>query len=79
MIAVDSQFLRPFDNKAPTVLYKTCTLALKAQTFNQIQNARVEISNDCQYDFTHILKPDSLKKYFLSYKVSNRISSKNSE
>jgi len=74
MIAVDSRFLRPFDNRAPTVLYKTCTFALKAQTFNQIRNARVEISNRCQYDFTHIFKSDSLKKYFLSYTVSTGIS-----
>lgn len=64
MIAVDSQFLRPIDNRAPTVLYKTCTLALKAQTFNQTRNARVEISNHCQYDFTHIFKPGSLKNTF---------------
>lgn len=66
MIAVDSQFLRPFDNRAPTVLYKTCTLALKAQTFNQIRNARVEISNHCQYDFIHVFKSDSFKNAFLA-------------
>lgn len=66
MIAVDSQLLRPFDNRAPTVLYKTCTLALKAQTFNQIRNARVEISNHCQYDFTHVSKSDSLKNTFFA-------------
>ena len=74
MIAVDSQLLSPFDNRAPTVLYKTCTLALKAQTFNQIQNARVENLNHCQYDFTHVFKSDSLKKYFPSSTVSNGIS-----
>lgn len=64
MIAVDSQFLRPIDNRAPTVLYKTCTSALKAQTFNQIRNARAEISNLCQYDFAHIFKSGSLKNTF---------------
>lgn len=64
MIAVNSQFLRPIDNGGPTVLYKACTLALKAQTFNQIRNARVEISNHCQYDFAHIFKSGSLKNSF---------------
>lgn len=66
MIAVDSQFPRLFDNRAPTVLYKTCTLALKAPTFNQTLNARVEISNHCQYDLTHMFKSDSLKNTFLA-------------
>lgn len=64
MIAVDSQFLRSIDNRAPTVLYKACTLALKAQTFNQIRNVRVEISNHCQYNFTHIFKSGNLKNAF---------------
>lgn len=66
MIAVDSQLLRPIDSGAPTVLHKACTLALKTRTFNQIQNARVKISNHCQYDFTHIFKSGSLKNTFLT-------------
>jgi len=75
MIAADSWLLNPLDNRAPTVLYKTYTLALKAQTFNQIQNARVEILNPFRYDFTLIFKSNSLKKkYFPSYTVSNGIS-----
>lgn len=62
MIAADAWLLSPLDNRAPTVLYKTYTLALEAQTFNQIQNARVEILNPFRYDFTLVFKSSSLKK-----------------
>lgn len=73
MIAVDSQFLRPFDNRAPAVLYKTCTSALKAQIFNQIQNATVEISKHCQYDFTHLQVWQSQKNTFLAIQYQTEL------